>query len=141
MNVLIDAFGLPFEHQEGLDIGYQPLSMLEVGTNYIELSQEGSKQVIDVTPKVKQIEYKQTKRDKVIHKQFMALRTQLERLFLKEIKDYFFVQRAKILERLDQMKVFNQLEYAAILSQIDIWENENARMELKFFPIYSTIMD
>jgi hypothetical protein len=114
--------------------------MLEVGVNYIELSQEG-KQMINVTPKQKQIEYKETKRDKAIHKQFMALRFQLERLFLKEIKDYLYVQRSKVLEKLNQMKSFDKLEYAAILSQIDIWENENARMELKFFPIYSTIME
>ncbi len=110
MNVLNDSFELPWEHQEGLDIGYQPMTMLEVGTNFIEAQREVSdanaadddtKELVNVTPSI-----------------FNE--------FSKTFHDYLYGQRKKL------------LKYVAKDKNIDIsfWKQENARLIGKFGQIY-----
>ena len=56
MNVLIESFELPFDAQADLDVGYQPMTMLPVGTNFIEEqraiadSGDDSKQAVNTVP-------------------------------------------------------------------------------------------
>jgi len=111
MNVLNDAFELPWEHQEGLDVGYQPMTMLEVGTNFIEESAKvnndssnDSKELVNTTPSI-----------------FNE--------FSKALHNYLYRQREKILKKHGKDQELDQ----------NFWETENLRLLAKFDPIFDKI--
>jgi HK97 family phage portal protein len=76
MNVLIESFELPFGPQDKLDVGYQPMTSLEVGTNFIEEQRGdgvGTKETVNTVPSI-----------------FNE--------FEKNLHNYLFTQRKKILK-------------------------------------------
>ena len=129
MNILIKAFELPFEAQEGLDQGYQPMTMLPVGTNFLEIQQGSSadKEMVNVTPNIFDKEEKvaigywtnASKNVKV---------NRLKESFSKNLHNYLYRQREKILKKCD-----------TDVSLIDdsFWNQENDRLIAKFTPIYA----
>ena len=109
MNVLIDAFELPFGHQEGLDLGYQPMTMLEVGTSFLDVGNNtDSKEMIDVTPK-------------------QIVDNTLFNEFSKILHNYLYRQRQKLLV----------LAGKDMIPDNDFWKVENDRLISKFDPIYA----
>jgi len=109
MNVLNDAFELPWEHQEGLDVGYQPMTMLEVGTNFIQEQQgvtsNGDEKSVNTTPS--------------IFNNYIDDMT-------KVMHDYLYGQRRKI------------LKITGKNAEIDdnFWKKENERLIAKLDPIF-----
>lgn len=143
MNDLIRSFNLPFDPVEGLDVGYQPISMVEVGTDQ-SLYDTSEAKMIDITPKeVKQIEDLTKTKDiqKTMRNSFLNKRSKLEALFSKELKNYFFQQRVKLLNGLFGKKEIDTMEYMRILAALDIWADEDLRLETKFLPVYEEVVD
>lgn len=135
MNVLIEAFELPFEPQEGLDVGFQPMTMLPVGTNFLELQQGGKvdegKQLVNVTPNIFDtkdqlaLKYWDKKIDEVKVKR-------VTENFSKNLHNYFYRQREKLLKKMtkDTKGIDNTF-----------WSQENDRLEAKFEPIYAELTE
>jgi len=108
MNALIDSFELPFEHQEGLDVGFQPMTMLEVGTSFLDANNNTDTKMIDVTPK-------------------QIVDNTLFNEFSKNLHNYLYRQREKVLKIHGKDK---ELDDA-------FWKQENDRLIAKFDPIYA----
>lgn len=123
MNALIEAFELPFGPQEKLDLGYQPMTMLPVGTNFIEAQQAASgesKQLVNVTPNIFDANEKLALEYHTKNFQIQA--------FSKLLHNYFYRQREKLLKKIS--KDPNLIDSA-------FWKQENDRLIAKFEPIYT----
>lgn len=133
MNALIEAFELPFDEQDNLDIGYQSMTMLPVGTNFITDQQSASdtdKHLVDVTPSIFSPEEKMTLK-------YIENKKDNENLniykvnFAKNLHNYFYRQREKLLKKISKD-----------VDSIDntFWSQENDRLLAKFDPIYDEMI-
>ena len=125
MNVLIEAFELPFDAQSGLDVGFQPMTMLEVGTSFLDVTNSNSKEVINVTPSAFD-EVKRTQKlvDFTLKKHENG---QLLDRFSKNLHNYLYRQREKVLKQIAKEKDVDDI----------FWKQENSRLVTKFEPIYA----
>ncbi len=130
MNTLIEAFDLPFDAQENLDIGYQSMTMLPIGTNFIEIQQDNldpAKQLVNITPNIFDdkeklaLEYYGSKLNTL-------QKNKIAQIFSKILHNYWYRQREKILKKITKdVKLIND----------DFWNQENDRLVAKFEPIYA----
>ena len=125
INVLIEAFELPFDAQSGLDVGFQPMTMLEVGTSFLDVTNSNSKEVINVTPSAFD-EVKRTQKlvDFTLKKHENG---QLLDRFSKNLHNYLYRQREKVLKKIAKEKDVDDI----------FWKQENSRLVTKFEPIYA----
>jgi len=108
MNTLIEAFELPFGDQEGLDIGFQPMTNLPIGTNFITDQQGGgdSKELINVTPSI-----------------FNQYIDEVS----KCMHDYLYGQRRKVLKKVGNGGKLDN----------SFWNVENTRLLAKLDPVFT----
>jgi len=131
VNVLAESYNLPFGNLEGLDVGYQNISLIEVGSDGFseEESPEEAPKSLDNTL------------NKSIRSQFLRDRKKFEVLFIKELRKYWFNQRSRILNKLLGKKEDENLTAGMILNKIDIWKQESINLENRFGKIYTNIAD
>jgi len=134
VNVLAEVYHLPFGDIQGLDVGYQNISMIEVGSDgYTD--EEPAKQIeIETIKSNKSI-------DKSVRTSFLQQRAKDEKIFIKELKKYWFNQRSKILNKLLGKKEDVTLETAAIMQRINIWDQEDKNLVTRFTPVYTMILE
>jgi HK97 family phage portal protein len=128
MNVLIEAFELPFGPQEGLDQGYQPMTMLPVGTTFLDTvnNQGGDSKMIDVTPSAfLGDELRAVKQIRHVTKENLE-KQQLLDTFSKNLHNYFYRQREKLLKSIANDN----------FDENTFWKQENDRLINKFEEIY-----
>ena len=130
MNVLRQAFELPWDDQPDLDVGYQSMTMLPIGTNFIEIQQQDAaatgKQMINVTPSI--FDEKKLAIEYYGKKIETAQRNKLTQDYSKELHNYLYRQREKILKKTSK---------DPDLVDTDFWKQENDRLISKFEPIYA----
>ena len=133
VNVLAEVYHLPFGDIAGLDTGYQNISMVEVGSDPFT-DEEPAKQIEIEVVKSKDVI------DKSIRTGYLQQRSKNEKLFIKELKKYWFNQRSKILNKLLGKKDNVELEANAIMNRIDIWDQESINLETRFTKVYALIV-
>lgn len=138
MNVLNEAFELPWSSDlEGLDIGYQPMTSLPVGTNFIQEQRDMSndnEKAVDTKPNIFN---SLDPNERIAHKYYAKKIDEVEanrfkNEFSKMLHNYLFGQRKKILKRLDK---------DPFSINKDFWKQENDRLMTKFEEIYSKLND
>jgi HK97 family phage portal protein len=139
-NALVDAFDLPVEKQENLDVGYLPFSMVPVGSTVNTFaavnSNDESKSIKKNDNISKDLYLKQTSNK--WRNDYLALRKVSENLFYKELKNYFYNQRVKIIENL--LKIKNEeFNFDNIISAFDIFEKEDSKIVSRFSSVYESI--